>query len=276
MAHSSEDIAQLVTQHLFDIASGRCTITREQILAGQEDQSLSEILTGLLMLHEDLQLRNSQVVRAEELAAALAKLADRNRELEQSRAELAALNAQLSTPIIKIWNGVLMIPLLGAFDAVRASDMTERLLTAIQVERASYLILDITGVAEIDAPTANHFLRIVQATRLLGAETLITGLRPAVATALVALGVDLSSLNTLRTAEAALRHCQSRTSGMSSPCSTMYCLCAISRSRKACFWCAATRCNPGTRSITSIARWKRSKSFSTVMSNGVVVVPSSL
>jgi len=211
MAHSSEDIAQLVTQHLFEIAAGRCSITREQILAGQEDQSLSEILTGLLLLHEDLQLRNSQVVRAEELAAALAKLADRNRELEQSRAELAALNAQLSTPIIKIWNGVLMIPLLGAFDAVRASDMTERLLTAIQVERASYLILDITGVAEIDAPTANHFLRIVQATRLLGAETLITGLRPAVATALVALGVDLSSLNTLRTAEAALRHCQSRT-----------------------------------------------------------------
>ena len=103
MAHSSEDIAQLVTQHLFDIASGRCSITREQILAGQEDQSLSEILTGLLMLHEDLQLRSSQLVRAEELKAALEKLAERNRELEQSRAELAALNAQLSTPIIKIW-----------------------------------------------------------------------------------------------------------------------------------------------------------------------------
>ena len=71
-----------------------------------------------------------------------------------------------------------MIPLIGAFDAMRASDMTERLLSAIQAERASYLILDITGVGDIDTVTANHFLRIVQATRLLGAETVITGLRP--------------------------------------------------------------------------------------------------
>lgn len=207
MALSSEELAGLVIQHLLDISSGQCSITREQIVELQHDPHLSEILTGLLLLHEDLLLRASKMVRAEELEQVLGKLAERNRALEESRAELAALNTQLSTPIIKIWSGVLMMPLIGAIDQRRASDMMERLLAAIQSERASSFILDVTGVVEIDTPSANALLRIVRATKLLGTETILSGLRPAVAQALVELGVDLTTVVSVRDTQEALRRC---------------------------------------------------------------------
>ncbi len=210
MALSSEELAGLVIQHLLDISSGHCSITREQIVELQHDPHLSEILTGLLMLHEDLVLRASKMVRAEELEQVLGKLAERNRALEESRAELAALNAQLSTPIIKIWSGVLMMPLIGAIDQRRASEMMERLLAAIQSERAPSFILDVTGVVEIDTPSANALLRIVRATKLLGTETILAGLRPAVAQALVELGVDLTTVVSVRDTQEALRRCMRR------------------------------------------------------------------
>src|SRR5258706_16414821 len=121
---SGEGIAGLVVKHLVDINAGRCTITPDQIAELGDDRHLTEILTGLLCLHEDLVLREEQRRGvASELKDLVGRLEEKNRELEESRAALATLAAELSTPIIKVWTGVLMMPLVGTVDGSRASEI---------------------------------------------------------------------------------------------------------------------------------------------------------
>ncbi len=113
----------------------------------------------------------------------------------------------LSTPILQVWEGVLALPIIGILDSARAASVMERLLAEIVRSQCRYAILDLTGVEHVDASTADHILRIVQAVELLGARALITGIRPAVAQAMTELGVDLSRLVTLSHLQKALEHC---------------------------------------------------------------------
>jgi rsbT co-antagonist protein RsbR len=130
------------------------------------------------------------------------------RELEGKRALVERHEEEiraLSTPILQVWRGVLALPLLGAVDDRRADDISARLLDEVSRQSAEYVILDLTGVAELDAATAEHFGRITRGVGLLGASCVVCGMRPAAARAMAELGEGLSATRTFGTMEAALR-----------------------------------------------------------------------
>lgn len=106
---------------------------------------------------------------------------------------------ELSTPVVKIWEGILAIPLIGTLDSKRTMTVMEKLLEKIVSTGAVVAILDITGVPTVDTLVANHIMKTVAATRLLGAEVIITGVSPAIAQTIVHLGVDLSGIQTRAT-----------------------------------------------------------------------------
>jgi rsbT co-antagonist protein RsbR len=105
----------------------------------------------------------------------------------------------LSTPVLELRNGLLLVPLIGFIDSERALLLTGKLLEAIAAKRAKAVVLDITGVPAVDSAVANHLMQTVQATQLMGAHTLISGLSPENAQTLVRLGLDLGRLNTVGT-----------------------------------------------------------------------------
>lgn len=116
----------------------------------------------------------------------------------------------LATPIIEVWEGVLTLPLIGVVDGQRAADMMGRLLETIIQKKARYTILDLTGVEFIDTSTAEHLLRLVLAAEMLGAHSIITGIRPTIAETMVSIGIDLSRLTTLASLRDGLVHCIDR------------------------------------------------------------------
>ncbi|MEM6989905.1 MAG: STAS domain-containing protein [Myxococcota bacterium] len=200
MPQSRDELAQTVVDYLVQMQQGNCSITEEQIEAEFEtDNAMCQVLAGLLFMHQDLKLKDEKRRSAEE------QLVQRNAELERSRAELAAFAAELSTPIIRVWRGILMLPIVGSLDHRRAGEITDRLLNEVNAQSASHVILDLTGVLTVDTSTADQLVQIVGAVRLLGAHALIAGIQPEVSNALVALGLDLSRLHATRTTEDAVR-----------------------------------------------------------------------
>lgn len=118
----------------------------------------------------------------------------------------------LTVPIIEIWQGVLVLPVMGQLERERAQSLTNRLLEAVAARRARYAILDLTAVEIIDTATAQHLVQMVQALRLLGTQGLLSGIRSSVAQAVVGLGVDLSQVVTVASLHAALRLCMNGSS----------------------------------------------------------------
>jgi anti-anti-sigma factor len=114
---------------------------------------------------------------------------------ETVRAQNAAL-AELSTPLIPISDSVTVMPLIGAVDSRRAQQVMETLLEGIAQTKARVAILDITGVPVVDTQVANALIRAAQSVKLLGAQVILTGIRPEVAQTLVGLGADLSAITT--------------------------------------------------------------------------------
>jgi len=103
---------------------------------------------------------------------------------------------ELSTPIIKLWDDILAVPLIGILDTRRARLVTQTLLEAIVVTGSKIIIIDITGVSIIDTQVANHIIKALNAVRLLGANSIVTGIRPEIAQTLVDLGVSLGDMVT--------------------------------------------------------------------------------
>ena len=103
----------------------------------------------------------------------------------------------LSTPVLQVRDGLLILPIIGAVDPRRARQLTEQLLGAIQTNRARVVVIDITGVASVDETVANHLVQTVEAARLMGASAVITGLSSEIAQTIVDLGVDLGMLKTV-------------------------------------------------------------------------------
>ena len=131
--------------------------------------------------------------RAEEqIKAYQVELEDKVRLLE---AQQAAIH-ELSTPVIQVWEGVLMLPLIGVVDSNRARQIMETLLTSIVETRSEIVILDISGVPLVDMAVANHLIKTVQAAQMLGARGIVTGLSPKVAQTVVELGVELTGITT--------------------------------------------------------------------------------
>jgi rsbT co-antagonist protein RsbR len=104
---------------------------------------------------------------------------------------------EISTPVLPMRPGLLILPVIGALDTLRAQQLTEQLLLAIRNHRAKVVVIDITGVPVMDTKVANHLVQTIEAARLLGARSLLTGLSPEIAETIVRLGVDLSSIETM-------------------------------------------------------------------------------
>jgi rsbT co-antagonist protein RsbR len=119
---------------------------------------------------------------------------------QKTQAEVIARQQQemleLSTPVVKLWEGVLALPLIGTLDSARTQVVMESLLQKIVASGAETAIIDITGVPTVDTLVAQHLIKTVTAARLMGADCIISGIRPAIAQTIVHLGVDLGSITT--------------------------------------------------------------------------------
>ena len=113
---------------------------------------------------------------------------------------------EISTPVVQIWDGILAMPLIGTLDSSRAMVVMENLLQEIVRTGSGIAILDISGVPTVDSMVAQHLIKTVNATRLMGAECIISGIRPEIAQTIVHLGIDLSHVVTKATLASALKH----------------------------------------------------------------------
>jgi rsbT co-antagonist protein RsbR len=104
---------------------------------------------------------------------------------------------ELSTPVLQVRERLLILPIVGAIDPQRARQLTEQLLHGIRATRGKVVVMDLTGVPAVDSSIANHLVQTVEATRLLGATVIVTGLSPSIAQTLVNIGVDLGKMNTV-------------------------------------------------------------------------------
>ena len=104
---------------------------------------------------------------------------------------------ELSTPVLQVRERLLILPIIGVLDTRRAQQLTDQLLRGIRTHRAKVVVVDITGVPDVDETVADHLVRAVDASRLMGAEVIITGLSSEIAQTVVAIGVDLGKMNTV-------------------------------------------------------------------------------
>jgi rsbT co-antagonist protein RsbR len=127
----------------------------------------------------------------------------RSREdvINRQQAELL----ELSTPVVKLWDGILALPLIGTLDSARTQTVMESLLQEIVRTGAELAIIDITGVPTVDTLTAQHLLKTVTAARLMGADCIISGIRPQIAQTIVHLGVELGDVTTRASLASALK-----------------------------------------------------------------------
>jgi rsbT co-antagonist protein RsbR len=113
---------------------------------------------------------------------------------------------EISTPVIRIWDGILALPIIGTLDSARTQTVMENLLQEIVNTGCTIAILDISGVPTVDSLVAQHLIKTVAATRLMGAECIISGIRPEIAQTVVHLGIDLSNIVTKASLASALKH----------------------------------------------------------------------
>lgn len=113
---------------------------------------------------------------------------------------------EISTPVIRVWDGILALPIIGTLDSSRTQVVMENLLQEIVESGSTIAILDISGVPAVDSLVAQHLIKTVAATRLMGAECIISGIRPEIAQTIVHLGIDLSDIVTKSTLASALKH----------------------------------------------------------------------
>ena len=149
--------------------------------------------------HADSRLLNAVLDTYEPAANAIAItvavgfVRERERIIRQQQEAIR----ELSTPVLQVRERLLILPIIGLIDPLRARQLTEQLLRGVRANRAKLVVIDITGVAAMDATVANHLVLTVEAARLLGARVIVTGLSPEIAQTLVNIGVDLGKMNTV-------------------------------------------------------------------------------
>lgn len=149
-------------------------------------QSDSEKLNSILDAYEPAANRIANTV-------AVGFVQERERVIRQQQEAIR----ELSTPVLQVRERLLILPIIGVIDPQRARQLTEQLLRGIRTNRAKVVVIDITGVAAMDATVANHLVQTVEASRLLGATVIVTGLSPEIAQTLVTIGVELGKMNTV-------------------------------------------------------------------------------
>ncbi len=180
-------------------------------LDSSRDDELGELAESFQTMALSVKDREEAQKQAEESITILNLELASNLEREKERNEqLLALQREvddLSTPVLEVWRHVLALPIIGVLDEARGQKIMERLLDAVVSRQSQFVILDITGTHAIDAAAAERLMRVVSAVELLGARCVLTGVRPAVARAIVEIGADFGSLKTLRTLRQGLELC---------------------------------------------------------------------
>ena len=183
---------------------------------GQQGFSPSETATFIFSLKQPLFTRLRQeleqdadtlaneywaaTVLLDELGLFTTEAYQKNREMVIARQQQELL--ELSTPVVKLWEGILAIPLIGTLDSARTQTVMETLLQRIVDTEATIAIIDITGVPAVDTLVAQHLIKTVAAARLMGADCIVSGIRPQIAQTIVQLGVDLEVTTKASLAEA--------------------------------------------------------------------------
>lgn len=197
---TDQELAELMLERIADIL-----LVVADVGSGDYSTRLTSNLASdhpLSTLYEGINQMITSLAREQQKSAAY------QQELEEKLATIEIQRAairELSTPIIEVWEGVLCLPVVGVLDSTRSAEMTEALLSAIVEKKADCAIIDITGIQVMDTGTADHFLRMARAVRLLGANCLLTGINPAIAQTIIHMGVDLSGVVTHRTMRNALQ-----------------------------------------------------------------------
>lgn len=131
-------------------------------------------------------------------------LTDRKQAEEKIKKQAQEILEMGSVPVVQVWVGVVLVPLIGTLDSTRTQQLMERLLQHVSDSGSPVAVIDITGVPTIDTQTAQHLIETVSAVRLLGADVVLTGVRPSIAQTLVHLGIDLSNVITCSSLSAGL------------------------------------------------------------------------
>jgi len=154
-------------------------------------------------------LYNASVYRGEtgEVIGVFAAARDitEQKKLREALTQQAQEILKVSTPVLQVWEGVVVAPLIGTLDTQRAQQFMERLLERVVETNSSVALLDVTGVPSVDTRTAQHLIETITAVRLVGAQAVLTGVRPAIAQTLAHLGINLTDVVTRSTLAAGLR-----------------------------------------------------------------------
>ena len=209
-AGSADDVKAPAFARVRDLLSG---ISRSRAVQGF---SPSETATFVLSLKQPLferlrKVENIDVAGMADESWGMTRLLDQlglftTEEYQKSREEVVARQqveiSELSTPVVKLWDGILALPLIGTLDSARTQVVMESLLQAIVDQGAEIAIVDITGVPTVDTLVAQHLLKTIAATRLMGADCIISGIRPQIAQTMVHLGVELNVVSKASLADA--------------------------------------------------------------------------
>jgi rsbT co-antagonist protein RsbR len=144
----------------------------------------------------------TELIGSLRVAAVVVLLSETDEVVARQRQELM----EISTPIIRLWEGIVAVPLIGTLDSIRSQVVMESLLNGIVDEQATVAILDITGVPMVDTLVAQHLMKTAMAVQLMGAECVISGIRPQIAQTIVHLGIDLREITTRATLSDALKY----------------------------------------------------------------------
>jgi anti-anti-sigma regulatory factor len=181
---------------LEDVLAAAAAMRLDARIDPQDDDELASTEQAIDVLLEDF----AQLL--EERRQAELELQKR---LETIQKQQEAIN-ELSTPVIKVWENLLVLPIIGTLDSQRTQRMMESLLQQIVATGSKIAILDITGVPVVDTMVANHLIKTITAAGLMGAECILSGISPSIAQTIVHLGIDLSGVKTKSTMMEAMRY----------------------------------------------------------------------
>ena len=188
-------------EHIEDVLSSVAAGDLDIRIESEVEDDLTGVEQAINLLIDDLthELKKSNKMK-EEMQEKLLKIQEQQKTILQQQEDLM----ELSSPVSKVWDNVLILPVIGTLDSQRTQIMMENLLQKIVTTGCTTAILDITGVPTVDTQVANHLLKTVTAARLLGAECIVSGISPAIAQTIVHLGINLSNILTKATLQSAM------------------------------------------------------------------------
>jgi len=186
-----------IEEVLSSVAAGELDIRIET----KVEDDLTGIEEAINILIDDLTHELKESIHMQnELQEKLKKIQEQQKTIVQQQEDLM----ELSSPVSKVWDNILILPVIGTLDSQRTQVMMENLLQKIVDTGCTMAILDITGVPTVDTQVANHLLKTTTSARLLGADCIISGISPAIAQTIVHLGIDLSAIRTKATLQDAM------------------------------------------------------------------------